>query len=145
MPIYSVYVINKAGSLIYHQAFGNAPKLPTNETIFLASMFHGLYAITAKVAPTKRSGGIEVLEGDTFKLHCLQTQTGTKFLVITDPKQNNLDAILRGLYILYADYALKNPFYSMENPIRCELFDLNIADFIDRIESSPFGAVPQLY
>ena len=41
MAIYSVYVINKAGSLIYHQAFGSTPKLPTNETIFLASMFHG--------------------------------------------------------------------------------------------------------
>jgi hypothetical protein len=41
MAIYSVYVINKAGSLIYYQAFGNGPKLATNETIFLASMFHG--------------------------------------------------------------------------------------------------------
>lgn len=55
-----------------------------------------------------------------------------------------MDAILRGLYILYADYAVKNPFYTMENPIRCELFDLALLDFIERVESSPYGQVPQL-
>jgi hypothetical protein len=35
-----------------------------------------LYAITAKVAPTKRSGGMELLETSTFKLQCYQTLTG---------------------------------------------------------------------
>lgn len=64
--------------------------------------------------------------------------------MIADPKQQNMDAILRGLYILYADYAVKNPFYTMENPIRCELFDLALLDFIERVESSPYGQVPQL-
>jgi hypothetical protein len=63
---------------------------------------------------------------------------------VTDPKQPNTDAILRGLYVLYCDYAVKNPFYTMENPIRCELFDLGLAEFIERIEKSPYGQVPQL-
>ena len=55
-----------------------------------------------------------------------------------------MEAILKGLYVLYADFAVKNPFYTMENPIRCELFDLALADFIERIEASPYGQVPQL-
>lgn len=37
---------------------------------------HRLYAITAKVSPTKRSGGMELLETSTFKLQCYQTLTG---------------------------------------------------------------------
>ncbi|KNC85480.1 hypothetical protein SARC_02350 [Sphaeroforma arctica JP610] len=87
---------------------------------------------------------MEILETSTFKLQCFQTLTGTKFLVVTDPKQANLDAVLRGLYVLYSDFALKNPFYSMENPIRCELFDQGLAEFIERTSQSPYGTVPQL-
>lgn len=35
-----------------------------------------LYAISAKLSPEQRSSGIEVLEADSFKLHCFQTHTG---------------------------------------------------------------------
>ena len=31
------------------------------------------------------------------------------------------------MYELYADYVLKNPFYEIEMPIRCELFDYHLA------------------
>ena len=30
------------------------------------------------------------------------------------------------VYSLYADYVLKNPFYELDMPIRCELFDLQL-------------------
>eukprot|EP01137_Pigoraptor_chileana_P020494 Opistho-2@82939 len=134
MTVYSVYIINKAGSLIFQQDYGNIPRLPANERIMLASMFHGLYAITSKLSPEVHSSGIEVLEADTFKIHCFQTLTGTKFLTISDPAQSGTDAILKRLYEMYADYVLKNPFYTLENPIRCELFDTNLAKFIEQLE-----------
>ena len=30
------------------------------------------------------------------------------------------------VYDLYTDFVLKNPFYEVEMPVRCELFDQNI-------------------
>jgi len=33
---------------------------------------------------------------------------------------------LTRVYGLYADYVLKNPFYELDMPIRCELFDLQL-------------------
>lgn len=30
------------------------------------------------------------------------------------------------IYDLYTDYVLKNPFYEVEMPVRCELFDTNL-------------------
>ena len=57
------------------QHFENAPKLKSNEHLRLASTFHSFYAIAANLAPVQ-SAGIEVLESDTFKLHCFQTATG---------------------------------------------------------------------
>ena len=37
-----------------------------------------LFAIGSQLSPEPRSSGIEVLETDTFKLHCHQTMTGTR-------------------------------------------------------------------
>jgi hypothetical protein len=51
-------------------------KMTTNEKIFLASMFYPLFAIASQLSPEPRSSGIEMLEADTFKLHCFQTLTG---------------------------------------------------------------------
>ena len=31
------------------------------------------------------------------------------------------------MYDLYADWVLKNPFYETEMPVRCDLFDTNLA------------------
>ncbi|XP_057378583.1 trafficking protein particle complex subunit 4-like [Daphnia carinata] len=102
------------------------PKLSTNEKIFLASMFYPLFAIASQLSPELKSSGIEVLEADTFKLHCFQTLTGIKFLIVAEPKQLNVEHLLRRVYELYADFALKNPFYSLEMPIRCEQFESNL-------------------
>eukprot|EP01135_Chromosphaera_perkinsii_P000036 Nk52_evm15s16 gene=Nk52_evmTU15s16 len=132
MTIYTVYVLNKAGGLIYHQEFPvGTRRLPSNEHIFLASMFHGLHAITAKVALTDHSSGIEVMETESFKLSCLQTLTSIKFIVISDNQHQNVGKLLNEIYQLYSDYVLKNPFYSLEMPIRCELFDLHLTKHIE--------------
>ncbi|KAI2563144.1 trafficking protein particle complex subunit 4 [Homo sapiens] len=64
------------------------PRLTSNEKLMLASMFHSLFAIGSQLSPEQGSSGIEMLETDTFKLHCYQTLT--------------------------------------EMPIRCELFDQNL-------------------
>ena len=62
--------------------------------------------------------------------------SGVKFLVVSDPRQQNLEIILKRIYKLYADFALKNPFYSLEMPIRCELFETNLQTAIDQFEKN---------
>lgn len=67
--------------------------------------------------------------------------TGIKFLVVADPKQQNMDLLLKRIYELYADFALKNPFYSLEMPIRCELFDTNLQSVLEQAEKSGVSAM----
>ncbi|KAI5710568.1 trafficking protein particle complex subunit 4 [Diaphorina citri] len=112
------------------------PRMTTNEKIFLASMFYPLFAIASQLSPEPKSSGIEVLEADTFKLHCYQTLTGVKFMIVGDTNQSGLDLILKKIYELYADYALKNPFYSLEMPIRCELFDTHLQNLLQQHEKT---------
>jgi len=109
-------------------------KLTTNEKIVLAGMFHSLYAIASQLSPEEGSTGIQELLADTFKLNCIQTLTGVKFFTVSDPRQTGQDALLKRVYEIYSDFALKNPFYSLEMPIRCELFDQALAAAVEQAE-----------
>jgi hypothetical protein len=57
---------------------------------------------------------------------------GTKFFAVCETGAQNIETLLKVIYELYTDFVLKNPFYEMEMPIRCELFDLNLAQVIQK-------------
>mmetsp|Transcript_23 Transcript_23/g.35 ORF Transcript_23/g.35 Transcript_23/m.35 type:complete len:196 (+) Transcript_23:79-666(+) len=78
--------------------------------------------------------GIEVIEGDGLILCCFQTRTGVKFVITAKPGTRGLKKTLREIYVLYADCTLKDPFYELEMPIRCELFTQAIDDLMERID-----------
>jgi len=90
-------------------------------------MYHTMHAIAGNLSPVPKGGGIELLETDSFKLQCLQTATSLKFFAVTEPSHPNLEGFLQAVYSLYIDYALKNPFYKLDQPIRCEQFDIELA------------------
>jgi trafficking protein particle complex subunit 4 len=50
--------------------------------------------------------------------------------VIADPQHQNLDVLLKTVYNLYADYVMKNPFYDVEMPIKCDLFNVYLGSNI---------------
>ncbi|KAI9037462.1 Sybindin-domain-containing protein [Aspergillus affinis] len=74
--------------------------------------------------------GLETLETEKFRLTCFQTLTGTKFLLFTDPMMGNIDSVMVKIYELYADYVMKNPFYQLEMPVRCEAFDRHLGGWL---------------
>lgn len=111
MPvIYSLYIINKSGGLIFYkveienfiqskqicydllpfctdfnvlgkqnmfQDYGSAGRMDTNDSLRLASLWHSMHAISQQLSPVTGCLGIELLEADTFDLHCFQSLTGT--------------------------------------------------------------------
>ncbi|PHH90981.1 hypothetical protein CDD83_2051 [Cordyceps sp. RAO-2017] len=155
MTVFSLIIINKAGGLVYNRTFHDAGlnKISTNDYLVLAGTFHGVHAITARLNPVKPpppvlppggaglphrpepSSGIEVLETENFRMQCFNTMTGTKFLLFTDTTQVNVDLTLRRIYDLYADYVMKNPFYSLEMPVRCDIFDRKLLSYIREINN----------
>jgi len=150
MVVYALIIINKAGGLIYQRDFAEGlNKLSINDYLVLAGTFHGVHAITTRLHPLSHlpslsnttttrpeaPSGIEVLETENFRLQCFQTLTGTKFLLFTEPQQPNVDGILRRLYELYSDYVMKNPFYAMEMPVRCEGFERGVGRYMGVLNS----------
>uniref|UniRef100_A0A674ITJ7 Trafficking protein particle complex subunit n=1 Tax=Terrapene triunguis TaxID=2587831 RepID=A0A674ITJ7_9SAUR len=123
MAIFSVYVVNKAGGLIY-QLDHYAPRSENEKTFsFPLDLVLKLHDERVVVAFGQR---------DSIR--------GIKFVVLADPRQAGIESLLRKIYEIYSDFALKNPFYSLEMPIRCELFDQNLKLALEVAEKAgPFG------
>ena len=51
-----------------------------------------------------------------------------------------LKRMLKEIYVLYADCTLKDPFYELEMPIRCELFNQAVEDLMARVDSGNSSA-----
>lgn len=139
--------------------FGRA-RLESNENLAVGSVFYSVFALASQLSPEMHSSGIQYLETETFKLHCLQTLTGwfviemtamlrhnlvvivynhclgVKFFLISDPKLQGMDVVVRKIYELYADYVLKNPFYALDQPIRCDLFLENLKNLLENVEKT---------
>ncbi|OEL29144.1 hypothetical protein BAE44_0009837 [Dichanthelium oligosanthes] len=177
--IYSLFIINKSGGLIYYKDYGSGGRIDTNDSLRLASLWHSMHAISQQLSPIPGCTGIDLLQAHNFDLHCFQSLTGigsshdtanstkangcvldhllcslctcgntpiiyyhfapvrimalgTKFFVVCETGAPNMEMLLKVIYELYTDFVLKNPFYEMEMPIRCELFDLNLAQVIQK-------------
>ncbi|RDH22415.1 Sybindin-like protein, partial [Aspergillus niger ATCC 13496] len=143
--VFSLIIINKAGGLVYQREFQpGLRKLSTNDYLVLAGTFHGNVVSPSATSSTPTSStasysypnpgvpatGLECLETDKFRLTCFQTLTGTKFLLFTDPLMANIDVVMKKIYELYADFVMKNPFYQLEMPVRCEAFDRNLQGWL---------------
>jgi hypothetical protein len=132
--------------------------LPTPPSPLLYTLFSNhiprVHAITSRLNPVKATpdrsstasnsglanrpeppSGLEVMESENFRLQCFNTMTGTKFLLFTDTTQANVDVTIRKVYDLYSDYVMKNPFYQLEMPIRCDMFDRKLLSYIREINN----------
>ncbi|KAJ8087977.1 hypothetical protein PM082_013528 [Marasmius tenuissimus] len=132
MAIFGLWVINKAGGLVYQRNFADGlAQLTSNEYLVLAGTLHGIHAITSRLSPLPgASSGAQVIEGETFKMNILLTLTGTKFVLLSSLAEPSADSTLQKVYDAYADAVMKNPFHTPEMPIRNEGFDNRITALI---------------
>ncbi|VDN14992.1 unnamed protein product [Dibothriocephalus latus] len=128
------------------------PPLSPNDRITLASMFQAIHQmsriltpVTAlsklddKSRPGSNGSGIQTLETPECRLHCYESITGAKFLLVTDHRipANARDA-LKLVYSAYTDYVLKNPFYSQNQPFNFEFFNEKVKKICEQVERGIF-------
>lgn len=181
MQIYSIYILNRAGGLIYQNDVSRGlSKLSANDYLVLAGTIHGVHAIASKLKPSIHSSnddvsartslrntdinaalistgrmqttnanmsGLQSIETDTFNLYIFQSLTGVKFLLITSPNSevrhggegskgelnrqfDQVYEFYKQIYISYADYVMKDPFYSTDMPIKSSLFEARVSELV---------------
>ncbi|RLV92118.1 Trafficking protein particle complex subunit 23 [Spathaspora sp. JA1] len=95
------------------------------------------------LSPNTNRSGLQNIETSLFNLYIFQTVTGLKFMLITAPngvadatkaelnKQYDMaHELFRQLYMLYSDYVMKDPFYSLDMPIKNPLFDTKVKELV---------------
>ena len=85
--------------------------------------------------------GIQTIETPSTRIHCYESVTGTKFLLITDARiPSAAGDALKLVYEAYTDYVLKNPFYSANQPFNFEFFNTKLKKICDQIEKGTYNA-----
>lgn len=117
-----LFVVSKNGQLVYSKVMAPGTSYTADESIRLASTFHSMHAISSQIAPASKQSksreiespvleGITEIVADTFTLKCLQTLTGVKMLLVSEPvSAKEQDVLLQRTYEAYADFVAKNPF-----------------------------------
>lgn len=134
MSVLALYIINRHGSLLYQLDVASS-NVSSNDKIRIASIFHSVSAIAAKLSPNKlQSGselsflnpaGIDFVAASNLAIYSKETLTGLKLVAVVHPTFPAKAArdILAIVYANYSDFVLKDPFYCTDMPIRCSLFD----------------------
>ncbi|ORX34497.1 Sybindin-like protein [Kockovaella imperatae] len=102
MTVHALWVINKAGGLVFSRSYSDTlPPLPLNTILILAGTLHGIHAITSRLTPAPPPGpvgGLESFEAESWGGRVFLTPTGTKFVVLHSLPHPGLDDLLKRIY-----------------------------------------------
>lgn len=127
---------------------------PLNSTVANSALLNSLLVSYTKLSTNyfymnSNATGLNVVETTHFNIFIFQTLTGLKFIAIASPHiqqkpgeeisgENSLNSdlqiaetFLRRVYVIYSDYVMKNPFYSIDMPIKADLFDQKLKELVE--------------
>ncbi|TNJ28808.1 Sybindin-like family protein [Giardia muris] len=119
-----LYIVNSSGSLVYH--YSGVAGLTEDDNIAIGSTFFGLFAMANECSPKGACvSGLEEVCFSSGTIVCFESRTGLKFIASADKtvSAQQLRRLLRAVYIGYADYVQKNPYYLPDQPIRLPKFE----------------------
>lgn len=126
----TIYIINKSGGLIY--------ALNTNQDInvdmVVSSYIHTMYAHILDLNLTQEPETIVPLT-ITMKRNVLTIyRTLTNYTIVFLSDKSIECKVFQKIYEIFCDYALKDPFYTIEMPINTKKFSENIVNYIKNIK-----------
>ncbi|KAK7315156.1 hypothetical protein VNO77_33689 [Canavalia gladiata] len=140
-----MYVFNRNGVCLLYREW-NRPLRTLNaqqDHKLMFGLLFSLKSLTAKMDPTsaeKGNLGMPQLPGqgcsfhsfrtNTYKLSFMETPSGIKIILVTHPRTGDLRESLKYIYNLYVEYVVKNPLYTPGSPIRSEMFNTTLDQYV---------------
>ncbi|WVZ72904.1 hypothetical protein U9M48_021291 [Paspalum notatum var. saurae] len=140
-----LYVFNRNGVCLLYREWHRPLRTldPTQDHKLMFGLLFSLRSFTAKIDPTtaeKRNLGVPLLPGqgcsfysfktNTYKLNFMESPSGIKLILITHPRTGDQRDSLKHIYNLYVEYVVKNPLYAPGTPIKCELFNKHLDQYM---------------
>ncbi|KAL3521577.1 hypothetical protein ACH5RR_019726 [Cinchona calisaya] len=133
-----LYVFIRNGVCLRYREWNRPLKTlsPHQDHKLMFGLLFSLKSLTAKMDPTsveKGNLGVPQLPGQGCSFHSFRTNT-YKLTFLESPsgikRTGDLRESLKYIYNLYVEYVVKNPLYSPGNPIRCELFNTTLDQYV---------------
>ncbi|CAI5534727.1 unnamed protein product [Closterium sp. Naga37s-1] len=117
-----IYVFNRNGCIFYREWYRPNPPNTDDHKLMFGLVF-SLRSFTAKMDPVNGASGdgcsFQSFRTNTYKLNYLETPSGIKIILVTDPKMSDLRDSLKHIYTnIYVEYVIKNPLYVPGEPFR---------------------------
>ncbi|XP_066371895.1 uncharacterized protein [Miscanthus floridulus] len=140
-----LYVFNRNGVCLLYREWHRPLRTldPTQDHKLMFGLLFSLRSFTAKIDPTtaeKGNLGVPLLPGqgcsfysfktNTYKLNLMESPSGIKLILITHPRTGDQRDSLKHIYNLYVEYVVKNPLYAPGTPIKCELFNKHLDQYV---------------
>lgn len=81
-----------------------------------------------------RCEGFQALSTSSYKLHHIETPTGFRFVITSDPNTTDLRDVLRKIYAeIFVEMITKSPSYVPGQPIKAEVFGVTVRRFLETL------------
>merc|ERR1712188_302347 len=123
--IYNMYIFNREGTCLYYTDWGrtNTPENLEEEFKLVYGMLFSLKRFIKMNSPSPTADGtFHFFLTNTYRFHYFESLTGLKFCVLSDPAVIDLKDTLKALYTAFVECVIKNPLYTLNEPVKCSLF-----------------------
>lgn len=127
MTIYNIYVFSKEGICVFHHEWNKSKgtgMAKGEEYKLMHGMVYSIKSFVSRMSPSSYKDGFLGYKTSAYCLHCLETASGVKMVLLTDPSPPpSVHAHLQHMYgQVYVPFAVKNPLVQVDQWIDSELF-----------------------
>ena len=101
-------------------------------------MLFSIKSFAGKLSPMDMKDGFTSYKTSKYRLNYYETPSMYKFVMNTDTSVTHpiVRDLLQNIYSkVFVEYAVKNPMYTLGEPITCELFDTRLDEFVKSFAS----------
>ncbi|GMT02960.1 hypothetical protein PENTCL1PPCAC_25134 [Pristionchus entomophagus] len=136
MAIYNLYIFNKDGTCIFYREWKREKQsgLPRSEEYKL--MFGMLISLRSFAERLSTKDGlvpqqlVRNYKTSTYKMNYMESPTGLKMVLNTDPNAAGVPDLVRGIYQAYVECITKNCLIDVSREIQSELFTSRVDQVI---------------
>ncbi|XP_026468578.1 trafficking protein particle complex subunit 1 [Ctenocephalides felis] len=134
MTIYNIYIFDRLGTLLHYAEWHRTKQsgmTREEEAKLMYGMLFSIKSFVSKISPLDPKEGFLYYKTTKYALHYLETPSGLKFVLNTDPGAIGVKELLQQLYSqVWVEYVVRNPLCNPRQPVTSELFKTKLDAFV---------------
>nr|CAD7608147.1 unnamed protein product [Timema genevievae] len=134
MTVHNIYIFDRYGTLLYYYEWNRLKQsgiTREEEAKLMYGMLFSIKSFVNKISPLDTKDGFLCYKTSKYSLHFFETPSSIKFVLTTDVGAQNVREFLQQIYSqIYVEYAVKNPVWQNNKPIKSELFKSKLDAFV---------------